>query len=73
MLKTHKMIDSKSGRQLKPDSAVVADEDGIIGDIVICLEPGLHRIIKGKQTTLRQEIFLVELHHPLGKRIEASI
>lgn len=73
LLKTHKMVDSKSGRPLKPDSAMVADKEGIIGEIVICLEPGLHRMISGKEVTLRQEVLLVELKHPLGKRSKASV
>lgn len=73
MLKTHKMIDYKSGRQLKPDSAVVADEDGMIGDLILSLEPGLYRVIKGKKTTLHQELFFVVLHHPLGKRSKAPV
>ncbi|KAF6237825.1 hypothetical protein HO173_004026 [Letharia columbiana] len=73
LLKVHKMIDSKSGRQLKPDSAVVADKDGFIADIVICLEPGLYRVIKGKETTLRQITLLLELKSPLlAKRSKAS-
>lgn len=73
MLKTHKMIDYKSGRQLKPDSPVVADQDGTIGNFILSLEPGLYRVVKGKKTTLHQELFLVELHHPLGKRSKASV
>lgn len=72
LLKVHKMIDFNSGRQLKPDSAVVADQDGIIGDFIICLEPGLCRVVKGKDTALRQGLFLIELNHPLGKRSKAS-
>lgn len=71
-LKMHKMVDIKSGRQLKPDSAVAADKDGVIGKIVICLEPDLRRIIKGKVKTLLQGTFLVELNHPLGKRVKTS-
>lgn len=71
-LEVHKMVDSKSGRQLKPDSAVVADKDGSIGKIIICLEPGLHRVVKGKETTLRPAMYLVELNHPLGKRSKVS-
>ena len=71
-LKSCKIIDFKSGKQLKPDSAVVADKDGIIGKIIICLEPCLYRVTKGKKTTLHQEKILVELCHPLGKRIKAS-
>ena len=73
LLKVHKVLDFESGRHLKPDSAVVADKDGVIGDFVLCLEPGLSRVIKGKETTLRQAIFLVKLNHPLGKRSKASI
>ena len=71
-LKKHTMIDFKTGRTLKPDSAVVADKDGNIGNIVISLEPGLYRLMKPNKSVLRQEVFLVELHHPLGKRSKAT-
>ena len=71
-LKLDKMTDIRTGKHLKPGSAVVGDKDGVIGKIVICLEPCLYRVIKGKQTTLRQGVYLVELDHPLGKRIKAS-
>ena len=71
-LNSVKMVDIKSGRHLKPDSAVLGDKDGILGKIIICLEPGLYRAIKGKETTLRQALYLVELNHPLGKRSKPS-
>ena len=72
MLKMCKMVDSKSGKHLKPDSAVIADKDGVIGKTVIYLVPGLYRVTKGQRTTLHHETLLVELCHPLGKRIKAS-
>lgn len=72
MLKTCKMVDSQTGKHLKPDSAVVADKDGVIGHFIITLEPELRRVIRGKYTTLYQETVLVELHHPLAKRIKTS-
>ncbi len=71
LLKVFRIIDSKSERELKPNSAVIADENGIIGKFILCLEPGLYRQIKGKKTTLHQEMFLVELNHPLPKCIKA--
>ena len=70
--KVCQMIDIRSGRHLRPDSAVVADNAGIIGKIVMFLEPGLHRRIDGKYKTLRQTVFLIELKHPLGKRSKTS-
>ena len=72
MLKKSKMLDSKSGKHLKPDSAVVADKDGVIGDFIIGLEPELCRVAKGKETMLYPGTILVELSHPLGKRVKPS-
>lgn len=71
-LKLYKMFDIKSGKHLKPDCAVVADTDGVIGRIVMLLEPGLDRRIDGKKKMLLQPMFLVELNHPLEKRSKAS-
>ena len=72
MLATRKMVDFQTGKHLKPDSAVVADKDGAIGDVIICLEPGPYRVNKGKKMTLQQDTILVELFHPLGKRLKPS-
>ena len=72
-LKVCKMIDIKTDKWLKPDSAVVADRQGIIGDIIVDLEPGLYRIKRDKQeTVLRQPTCLVDLRHPVGKRNRGS-
>ena len=71
-LKSRKMIDVKSGKHLKPDSAVIADEDGIIGSLIICLEPALYRVMNGKERLLLKGTFLVELNSPLPKRIKLS-
>lgn len=71
-LRMRKMVDSKSEKHLKPDSPIVADNDGVIGKVIICLEPGLYRVTKGKETTLQQETILVELYHPLAKRVKTS-
>ena len=72
MLKKSKMLDSKSGKHLKPDSAMVADRDGVIGKFIIGLEPELCRVVKGEEKMLYQGTILVELLHPLGKRIKPS-
>ena len=71
-LKKSKVVDSENGKHLKPDSAVVADKDGIIGNIVLCLEPELCRVTKGKETLLYQGTVLVKLFHPLGPRVKPS-
>ena len=71
-LGTSKMVDFQTGKHLKPDSAVVAGKDGSIGNGIICLEPGLYRVSKGRTMTLQQDTILVELFHPLGKRIKPS-
>ena len=72
MLKMTKMLDSKSGKHLKPDSAVVADKDGVIGKFILGLEAELCCVAKGKETMLYQGTILVELFHPLGKRVKPS-
>ena len=72
MLERHKIVDSKSGKQLKPNSALVVDKDGVIGNFIVLLEPTLYRVIKGKETNLHLGTILVELNHPLPKRIKAS-
>lgn len=72
MLKMCKMVDSQTGKHLKPDSAVVTDKDGIFGHFIIFLEPELRRVIGGKEMTLYQGTALVELYHPLAKRIKTS-
>lgn len=67
------MIDIKTEKWLKPDSAVVADRQGIIGDFIVGLEPGLYRIKRDKQeAVLRQPTYLVDLRHPVGKRNRGS-
>lgn len=72
MLKKTKMLDSASGKHLKPDSAVVADKEGAIGKFILGLEPELCRVAKGKETMLYPGTILVELFHPLGKRVKPS-
>ncbi len=72
-MKTHKMLDMKTGSYLKPNAAVVADEHGTIGKFIIPLEPGLYRTKQGKyETTLRLLTCLVELDHPVAKRSQGS-
>lgn len=70
---THRMLDVKNGSYLKPNAAVVADKDGIIGKFIIPLEPGLYRIKEGKdKTTLLPVMYLVELNHPVAKHSQGS-
>ena len=71
-LKKSKVVDSKNGKHLKPDSAVVADKDGAIGNAIICLEPCLSRKTKDKEIVLQQETILIELDQPLAKRVKPS-
>lgn len=72
MLETCKMIDSKSGKQLKSDRPVFADKDKVIGKGIIRLERALYRVIKGKNINLSQSMVLVELNHSSGKSSEIS-
>ena len=71
-LKKCKVVDSKNGKHLKPDSAVVADKDGAIANIIICLEPCLSRKTKDEEIVLQQGTVLVKLFHPLGPRVKPS-
>ena len=71
-LRKCKVVDSKSGKPLKPDSAVVPDNNGVIGNFIICLEPCLYRVAKGKEIVLQQETILIELDQPLAKRVKPS-
>ena len=69
VLQNFKFVDVRTRKTLKPDSAVIADEDGFFGDVLMQVEPGLSRENDGKENTpLRQSIFLVDLYKPLGKR-----
>ena len=73
-MKTHKLLDMKDGSYLKPNAAVVADEQGIFGKFILPLEPGLYRTKKGgDETTLRPVTYLVELTHPVAKRSQTSV
>lgn len=64
-----RLTEYRTGKLLKPDSAVVPDDRGVIGRFIMLLEPSLHRVNgKGDVTMLRLATFLVELNHPVGKR-----
>ena len=71
-LGTCKMLDIQTGKHLKPDSAVLADKNGVIGEIIISIEPELRRMNRDKATILHQGTVLVKLSHPLGKRLKPS-
>ena len=62
-------IDLETGRTLKPGSAIISDREGVIGDLLLSLEPSLHRVNEGmSETDLRQETWLVRLDHAQGNR-----
>lgn len=72
-LEYNKILDIKTGKCLKPDSLVNADQQGIIGIAVLMVEPGLCREKWNRQgSVLRQSTFLVELKFPLEKRNKPS-
>ena len=62
------MIDAATGKTLKPDSPVTPDAHGDIGDRIMVLAPGLWRHDRDKVVPLSQEIILVELYNPVGRR-----
>ena len=63
-----RVIDAATGKTLKPDSLVVPDRDGNIGEQVMTLSPALYRRDQAKFIPLSQEVILVELYQPLGRR-----
>ena len=71
-LRTCKMLDLQTRKHLKSDSAVLADENGVIGDFIMLLEPALRCVNRDKATVLHQGTVLVKLSHPLGKRLKPS-
>ena len=68
-IKEAKLIDVMSGKTLKETSVVVADEQGRIGTKIATLAPSLLRCEPHRQPIrLTQEVVLVALDEPLGKR-----
>lgn len=64
-----KMIDAKTGKTLKAESPLMANEDGYIGQQIAPLAPALRRHLLGQNSVgLTQEVLLVELFYPLGRR-----
>ena len=63
------MIDVKTRVSLKPNTGVVADDNGVLGKCIMMLEPELYRINKEKgDSILRQGVYLVKLDHSITKR-----
>ena len=64
-----KMIDIKSGKQLRSESQLVANGEGTIGDQLLVLTPALmRRQSANNYIRLTQEVILVELYKPVGRR-----
>ena len=65
--KRFRLLDIKTGKDLKPNKVVV-DVNGSIGNTVLNLEPSLCRVFKNEKTVvLFPAMILIELSHPLGK------
>lgn len=75
--KTHlghyRMIDVGTGKTLKPDSPIIPNRDGDIGDEIMVVTPGLLRHDAEKMVPLLHEKVLVELYKPLGRRRAATV
>ena len=64
-----KMIDVRSGKHLRAESRIVANERGEVGDEILILAPALFRRQSSSQyVRLTQKVILVELYQPLGRR-----
>ena len=65
----NKIVDMKTGKCLKPDNLVTADQQGIIAIGVLMIEPSLYRLNwNGQGNTLRQGTIIANLKSPLEKR-----
>lgn len=64
----YRMIDVETGKSLKPDSPVTPDVSGNIGNQIMTIAPRLCRCNTDKVVPLVQEVVLVELYAPLGRR-----
>lgn len=63
------VIDLETGKTLKPGSAVFSDSEGVIGEVVLYLEPSLYRVNEGAaDTNLGQQTWLVKLDRGLGSQ-----
>lgn len=64
-----KMVDIGTGKTLKADSPVEADEKGQIGQQILLLAPALFRCDRGRKPFLLvKAVILVQLYKPLGRR-----
>ena len=62
-------VDLKTTKVIKTNSPVTANVQGIIGNMILPIEPGLYREnTSGGDTILRRQACVVELYYPLGKR-----
>ena len=67
-LKTMIVVDAATGKTLKPDAALWADANGMIGHIVVATAPGMYRSdSRGIEIVLRQSAYLANLERPLPK------
>ena len=67
------MVDVATGKTLKPESPVHVKSSGAIGEEIMLLAPALlRRNIVQDWIELVQEVKLVELYRPLGRRVGRS-
>ncbi|KAL8974352.1 MAG: hypothetical protein Q9197_001397 [Variospora fuerteventurae] len=72
-LSSMKLVDIATGKTLKADSPVQANEKGEIGTRVMMLAPALYRCDPGKDPLLLvKPTFVVQLYKPLGRRQAAT-
>ncbi|KAL9007662.1 MAG: hypothetical protein Q9173_007119 [Seirophora scorigena] len=72
-LSSYKLVDVATGKTLRADSPVQANEKGQIGTPVMMLAPALYRCDPGKDPLLLvKAVFVVQLYKPLGRRQAAA-
>ena len=72
-LENYKILDMKTGKCLKPDSLVTAEQQEVVGYAVLMIEPGLSRANVDRQgNILKQSTFVANLKFPLEKRNRPS-
>ena len=64
----YKVIDVLTRKTVKPNSPIVADENGLIGEPIILLEPGLYRVSGRQSLKLRPATVVFRFNNPVRRQ-----